>query len=535
MSAACDSLGDLVRAMYRDHAGRVAVADEYGAALSYGELENRARRAVTWLTGHGLSPGDRVVLLMQNRSEFVELEHAFALGGFARVGLGPRLHEIEVRAIIEDARPSCLVVDKFWAEAASYEFFRGVSVPVVFVGFGPSDPLPHTGADVYRFEAVISAPPATDAELPVVAPTDLCYLIYTSGSTGKPKGVVHTQSSILANIRNTRWAMGEIDGTDCAVHTAPLAHMSGTIAMAVATAGGANSLLAKFDPDRVLEMVEHRGATILPVVPTQLNTLVEHLSERPRDMRGLKRVAYAGSAITADRLASARNFFDGTLIQLYGLSEAPMPVTALAAEDHIDHVNPAGLARFAAAGRAAPGVRVKIVGPGGVTLPCGERGQILVDSPTNCVGYWRNEQATNELFEAGGWIRTGDVGILDDDGYLFIVDRQKDMIVSGGFNVYPREVENALSTMEGVAQVAVVGAPDAKWGEAVVAVIVPRPGVVITLEQVQDHARNRLAGYKIPRRLAIREELPTGSTGKVLKRVLAEEFWSGAVRRVGGG
>ncbi|MFF0492435.1 class I adenylate-forming enzyme family protein [Nocardia sp. NPDC004068] len=521
--------------MYRDHADRVAVVDEDGSAPRYGELEERARRAANWFAVQGVSPGDRVVLVMRNRSEFVQLEHAFALGGFVRTALGPRLRDVEVRTIVEDARPSCLVVDEFWAEAASDEFFRELSVPVVFVGFGPSDSLPRTGADVHRFEALLSSAPATDAELPVIRPADLCYLLYTSGSTGKPKGVIHTHSSILANIRNTRWALGDIDDSDRAVHTAPLAHMSGTIAMAVATAGGANSLLAKFDPDQVLDMVEHRGATIVPVVPTQLNALVERLSERPRDLRGLKRVAYAGSAITADRLADAKKFFDGKLVQLYGLSEAPMPVTALAAEDHIDRLNRAGLARSAAAGRPAPGVRVRIVDADGGALPCGERGEILVDGPTNCAGYWRNDQATNELFETGGWIRTGDIGIIDDDGYLFIVDRRKDMIVSGGFNVYPREVENALATMEGIAQVAVVSAPDSMWGEAVVAVIVPRPGVVLTLEQVQDHARERLAGYKIPRRLEIREELPTGSTGKVLKRVLADEFWSGAARRVGGG
>jgi acyl-CoA synthetase (AMP-forming)/AMP-acid ligase II len=245
-------------------------------------------------------------------------------------------------------------------------------------------------------------------------------------------------------------------------------------------------------------------------------------------------VPYAGSAIAPDRLEAAKTHFGDALIQMYGASEAPMPLASLPPQDHVGHVNRLGLPRFASAGRQVDGVEVQIRDLDNTVLPAGERGEIVVRTPSVTPGYWNKPEATAEILEADGFCHTGDVGVIDEDGYLFLLDRKKDMIITGGFNVYPREVENALSGMPGVAEVAVVSAPSEQWGESIVAVIAPEPGAELTLEQVQHHCRASLAGYKVPRRLDLVDALPKGGTGKVLKRELARQYWGDAERRVGG-
>lgn len=510
---------------------RTAAVDARGS-LTFAELGKRAARIAGELTRRGVRCGDRVAMVMSNRNEFPQVEQALALGGFVRVGAITRLHASEVAHIIGDAQPAYAFIENGWLAGAGAGFLSGVRCPIVVIGAGGEAHAPHE-AGTERFETFLGAA-RHDPELPATLPEDLAWFMYTSGSTGKPKGVMHTHRTIVAMIRNTLRVMRAVRADDVAIHTAPLSHFSGAIAHAVQACGGTNVLLERFQPGELFDAVDEHHATVLPVVPTQLNMLTEHLHRLPRDLSRIRIVPYAGSAIAPDRLAAAKRFFGDALVQYYGSSEVPMPITALQPEDHVDTVNELGLPRFAAAGRAVAGVEVSIRDQENRALPAGEPGEIVVRSPAGTPGYWRNPDASAEILEADGFVHTGDIGIIDDGGFLFVVDRKKDMIVTGGFNVFPREVENAIASMPTVLEVAVVSAPDDRWGESIVAVIAPRGGSEITLEQVQAHCRERLAGYKVPRRLLLMDELPKGSTGKLQKLALKERFWEGRDRKVGG-
>ncbi|MFJ6263112.1 class I adenylate-forming enzyme family protein [Rhodococcus erythropolis] len=525
------TLYELLEHTYREHADRIAV-DDGRLSLTYGELRDSALRIATWLTDNGVTAGDRTVLVANNRVEFVQVEHALVLGGFIRVALAPRLHPLEVAGIIADCTPSCVVAEASWLAQEGTEFLSEFEGKLVIIG--SADPGVQVNLpNAFSLEAVL-ADVSEARSFPAPSPDGRVWSMYTSGSTGLPKGVVHTHASVSAMVTGIRWAMTSVGETDSAVHTAPLAHVSGAVAWAITAAGGRNRMLAKFSPESVFNVSDEINATVLPVVPTQLNMLVDYLKSTPRNIESIRLMPYAGSAIAPDRLATAKTFFGDALTQLFGLSEAPMPLTALFPADHIPDTNSLGLPRFASAGMVAPGVEIVIRDSENRPVETGQPGEITIKSPTACQGYWNNTKATEELFDGEGFLHTGDVGLLDEDNYLFIVDRKKDMIVSGGFNVYPREVETALSTVPGVREVAVVGAPDEKWGEQIVAVVSLEDGFSYTLEQIREHCRSRLAGYKLPRRIEIVSELPKGATGKILKKEVRAGFWADSVRKVGG-
>lgn len=525
------TLAELLHHSYRTFASRTAVTDARGS-LTYAELKGRALGIANQLARKGVRPGDRVALIMNNRTEYVQIEHALALGGYARVCAITRLHNSEVAHILSDAQPACLFVEAGWLANAGTDFLAKLPCPVVLVG-GRDSADSVTPTNVETFESFVSAAPSMETHR-AQSPHDLAWFMYTSGSTGTPKGVMHTNRSVIAMIRNTLQVMHTAGPDDVAIHTAPLSHFSGAIAMSLFAVGGRNVLLDRFQPGELFGAVAEHCATVLPVVPTQLNMLTDYLRQHPRDLSGIRIVPYAGSAIAPERLSAAQAFFGKALVQYYGASEVPMPITALYPEDHTDAMNELGLPRFAAAGRVIDGVEVSIRDNDNKPLAPGEPGEIVVKSPAGSIGYWRNEAATNEILEPDGFVHTGDVGVFDDAGFLFIVDRKKDMIVTGGFNVFPRELENVISRMPEVLEVAVVSAPDEKWGEAIVAVVAPQPGASMSLEQVQAHCRRYLAGYKVPRQLLLMDELPKGSTGKLQKRGLKERFWGARARRVGG-
>ena len=526
------TLYELLESSYLRYADRVAVADNR-ISLSYAELRTTALRVASWLASHGIERGDRVLVVSNNRVEYLQVEHALVLGGFVRVAVAPRLHPVEVAGILADSSASCVVAEAEWLAQAGTEFLADYGGRLLVVGDEGDPTAERRLPDAVPFSKTV-ADTVGSMSFPPPLPDDTAWFIYTSGSTGAPKGVVHTHGSVTAMIAGTRWAMTSVDETDSAVHTAPLAHVSGSVAWALTSVGGCNRLLAKFGPEAVLDVVEQYDATMLPVVPTQLNMLTDYLTSTPRRIGSLRFIPYAGSAISPDRLDTATRLFGDALVQLYGSSECPMPLTALFHGDHVADVNSVGLPRFASAGKPGPGVDIVIRDSAERSAGVGEAGEITVKSPTACRGYWNNPAATAELFDSAGYIRTGDVGLIDERGYLFIVDRKKDMIVSGGFNVYPREVEDAISTAVGVNEVAVVGAPDEKWGEQIVAVISLKPGVSYSLEEVREHCRRSLAGYKLPRRLVVVDDLPKGATGKILKRSLRQQFWGNSTRKVGG-
>jgi acyl-CoA synthetase (AMP-forming)/AMP-acid ligase II len=522
-SVATPLVGEILASAYREFADQVAVGDSR-VRLRYRELGDRARRVASGLAELGCVPGDRVGFISPNRVEYFEADHACLLGGFARLSPITRLHPLEIRAILRNAEPKVVLAESGWLRSAGNDWLPpGVSQ---VVEFGHRD---GTLADILDgpddFEPVRPDPEA------------IVGLSYTSGSTGKPKGVVWTQRCMGATVRNIAAEMGHLSGADIAIHTAPLSHFSGAIGLALFSVGATNLARAEFDLEALIAAVDAGEVSVLPLVPTQINRLVEELGRRaeqgnPVDVSRLRLLPYAGSAIPPDRLAAAQRVLGSVLLQFYGSTEAPMPITALSPEDHVAALTRERSKLLASAGRPSRYVEMAVRDDRSRPVADGETGEIVVRGPHLMREYWRNRAETSATIDSEGWCRTGDLGYVDADGYLFIVDRKKDMIVTGGFNVYPREVESALSPLAGVREVAVVGAPSERWGEEVVAVVEPHDGAALTEEQVIAHCREHIAGYKVPKRVVFVDELPRSGNGKVMKATLKDRFWEGRTRRV---
>jgi acyl-CoA synthetase (AMP-forming)/AMP-acid ligase II len=521
-------IGEVLARSYQIYADRTAVAGA-DRSLTYAQLRERAAAVAGGLLKLGCTPGDRVALISPNSTQWFEVDHACYLGGFLRVAPLTRLHPQELARIVEDAEPTVLLAETGWLTAAGTEWIPAGIEHVVTIG---GEPLPGTSA----YEHLVAAGRGVD--LPPAEPDNDVWIMYTSGSTGLPKGVLCGARGIGATVRNILAEMKGLGSGDVAVHTAPLSHFSGAVALGVFAAGGTNVVYPAFDQNRLAHALHNHEVTLLPLVPTQINMLTDELIRRrdagnPVDTVGLRQIIYAGSAIAPDRLQRAAEVFGEILLQFYGSTEVPMPMTALQPEDHrTDAPNSGGLPRLASAGRPNRYTEIRIIDDDGSPASTGTPGEITARGEQRMRGYWRNPEATRKVLDAQGWVRTGDVGFLDEDGFLFIVDRKKDMIVSGGFNVYPREVENVISAMAGVAEVAVVGAPSERWGEEITAVVSPRPGVELTRQAVIDHCREAIAGYKVPKRVLFVDELPKSGVGKIQKRLIADELWAGRERRV---
>ena len=523
------SVAALFERSYRDYADRIALVDG-DRQLTYRELGERAHAFARALTGLGLQPGDRVALLSGNRAEFVEADQGLFTGGFVRVALSVRLHLREIVHILAHSGARAVVADAEWsARLASVRDELTALEQVIALD----------GGEGLDFEQLVAAgtaagtaPGAAAAALP--AADDVAALLYTSGTTGLPKGATLTQGNWAAMIRNSLVELPPVDETDIVLHVAPLSHFSGYVAPTYFTRGARHVILRRFEPVEVLAALGEHRITTLPLVPTMLNQLLLAAEEIPFDSTSLRTIVYGASAIAPDRLARAVRAFGDVFIQVYGLSETPMPLTALSQRDHsFDPAEPPP-ARLASAGRPSPFVELKIVGADGVELATGEVGEIVVRGDVVMLGYWNDPQATAGMIDADGWAATGDLGRRDSDGYVTIVDRKGDMIVSGGYNLYPGEIENVISTLVEVQEVAIVGVPDERWGEAVKAIVVIRPGHALTAEQVVAVCHANLASYKKPLSVDFVDELPKTGSGKILRRSLRERYWQGLERRVGG-
>ncbi|OXM61004.1 class I adenylate-forming enzyme family protein [Amycolatopsis vastitatis] len=521
------AITDLLSRSYQAYEPRLAVVDSHGV-LTFGELAEAVRRVAAGLVELGCTPGNRIAIAASNRTEWTVVEHAAYFSGLVRIGLLMRLHVEEMAQILADAEPTVVVAEGKWLDETGIAWLPSSVRAIVSIG-------PSAHATVTYDELLARPAPAS---LPNPKPEDDTLFYYTSGSTGTPKGVQHTGLAVGAMVRNLLEEMPDIGPGDVVLHSAPLSHFSGCVGTAVLAAGGANLLAATFDVDRILAAIDESRASVLVLVPTQLNMLTAEVLRRRRDGRevrtqSLKAIIYSGSAIAPDRARDAQDAFGQILIQFYGASEAPLPLTALHPADHsADIVDSGGLSRLASAGRPTAHVELRIVDLDGQESPADQPGDIQVRGEQTMRGYWRRPDATAEVVDAAGWITTGDIGYLSREGYLYIVDRKKDMIVTGGFNVYPREVENTIARLPGVRDVAVVGAPSEKWGEEVAAFVIADTGTPLTSAAIVEHCRSSIAGYKVPKQVHLVASFPTTPSGKVKKRVLADQLWAGQARRV---
>jgi long-chain acyl-CoA synthetase len=466
--------------------------------LSYRELDRQVATLDAWLRKAGAGPDSRVALFMDNRPELLVGMFAVWRSGATLVPCNSRLTTDELAFLVGDAEVVAVLTDET-REATARAAAGGATVCVA----GPE-------LDAILVDGGIGA------ELPPVQEVDpeaIAWLFYTSGTTGHPKGAMLSHAVLTFCTVSWLADLTPMDETDVTLHAAPLSHGAGFHALAT-TARGAHHVITpspSFDPAGTLALINEAGVTNTWLVPTQIVMLADAAGPDV-SLPTLQYVVYGGAPMTPAATARALERFGQVFVQLYGQGESPMTITVLRRQDHVPEL-------FGSAGRARPGVDLAILGDDDAVLGPGEVGEVAVRGPSVMSGYWHRPEATAETLR-GGWLHTGDLGRMSDDGVLTLLDRTKDMIISGGSNVYAVEVEQALSAHPSVADVAVVGVPDDLWGELVVAVVVTSAGQPLDEAALQAHCRATLAGYKIPRRWAQVEALPRNAYGKVLKREL---------------
>ena len=471
--------------------------------LTYADLDERSNRLAQALLARGVGAGTRVAYLDRSSPEVVELLFAASKVGAVLVPLNWRLAPPELAAVLADSGAPLLIAGPAFREVAQ----RVRPPALIVVGEG--------------YERWLAAHEPRDPGGRGDA-GDVIVQMYTSGTTGVPKGVLTTHANLAVTAQTSlRWAFDE---RSVSLTPLPMFHIGGIgWAYCGLWHGATTVIVSEFDPATVLDILEHQRVTNAVLVPTMLQLLTAVPGAAERDYSALRSIAYGAAPITTPVLKASLRTFGCALLGLYGLTESTGGVVALEPEDH----DPGGPREhlLRSAGRPYPWVELKIADPvSGAALGPHEVGEVWLRGPNVTPGYFDRPAETAAALTADGWLRTGDGGHVDDDGYLFLADRIKDMIVSGGENVYPVEVEEALAQHADVADVAVIGVPDAHWGEAVMALVVPRPGTRPASEDLIAFARERLAGYKLPRSVELVDELPRTPSGKVLKRALRERY-----------
>jgi acyl-CoA synthetase (AMP-forming)/AMP-acid ligase II len=494
-----------------------AVAFEQdGARITYGEADLLTRQLIALFQSYGIAKGDRLAWLGKNEMIYYLSYIAAARMGAVMVPIGWRLAAPEIAFMLTDTGAKLVLAGSEFAAIAS-EVAREVPArPAVIEGTAAR-------AEAARLDPASYSPPASDE--PVLQ-------LYTSGTTGNPKGAMLSNRNLLGT-RNRGlqaglpWFFYEPD--DCILLCMPCAHIGGTGLMNIGIANGVRNLVqAEFTPTGVLEAIEG-GATHLFIVPAALQMVVQHPQAATTDFSNLKFLIYGAAPMPLELLKEAvATMPNAGFLQAYGMTETSGTISALLPEDH----SLQGNQRMRSAGKALPGVEIEVRGADNVEVPRGTIGEVCVRSPTNTAGYWQLPEATAKTIDPDGWLHTGDAGIMDEDGYIYIQDRIKDMIISGGENVYPAEVENAIFGHPAVAEVAVIGIPSAKWGEEVKACVVPKPGVTIDEDDIITWARSRIAAFKAPKSVDVIDVMPRNASGKILRRQLRAPYWEGQERQV---
>lgn len=520
-------LGDIIERnarCYRDHPAFLFE----GRRITHGEFAERVRRLCNALIARGLQRGSRIAILAQNCPEYLELYAAAGMGGFIAVGINYRLGVADQAAILRDCEPALLVYEPEYAQAvAALRPALPAQAQVLCLGAGQGSDAGQ-GAD--RYEAALAAastqPPPWRAE-----PHDTLLLIYTSGTTGVPKGVMLANGAQVEQARML--ALTHASGQDDRMLIVmPLYHIGGTTELLSYLIGGATIVLhRRFDARDILASIAAHRVTAAHFAPVMIQALVDAQAEAPVDVSSLRVVCYASAPMSVALSRLARATFGPIFMQTYGMTEHG-PGTVLLKHQHLPDGSTAEAARMASAGQPILGVDLRIVDDAGAVLADGQVGEIQMRSAAIMQGYWRKPSETAAAL-VDGWMKTGDVGYVDPDGYLFIVDRKKDMIISGGENIYSREVEETLMRHPAVREAAVIGVPDEKWGESVKAFVVRQPGADVDEADLVQHCRDHIASYKKPRSVEFLDALPRmASTSKVDKKALRAPYWDRAGRQV---
>jgi len=519
-----ETLADLHRRNAQWHGQRPALAYR-DRRMNYSELLRGADSLAQSWTARGLRKGERVAILARNLQQVQQAFVACELAGFVAVPLNHRLAVPELESISAHCEPALLLYEHAFREAATrLQTARPPRLGSCLV-------------DGVEFASDCLAPAGDGSRGPPVAPRDAACILYTSGTTGRPKGVTLDHRALLATARSMAMETGaQMD--DVLAVAMPMFHVGARCKMlGYAYRGALCVLMDRFDAPAYLDEVARVRATALHLAPTMLQALVQELDAAPRDLAHVRAIHYAAAPIAPALLERCVKRFGPVMRQFYGMTETGGGGTVLHPADHV--LPQAGAApdpRLASAGQPGEGVAIRVVGDDDSELPAGRAGEVEILCPAAMAGYWRDEEGTAKAMH-DGWIRTGDIGRIDAGGYLTLLDRKKDMVVSGGENIYPREVEEALLSHPAVAEAAVIGVPDARWGESIVAFVVPVGAGASTPSEPEliGHVKHLIASYKKPRTVRFVTELPKLPTGKIDKKALRAAFHADRQEAVRGG
>jgi long-chain acyl-CoA synthetase len=523
------NLANALAASARTYPDRTALIwDEGTRRRTYRELDDRVDALAMGLSGDlGLTTGDRVAVMMYNNPTLLEILFAVWRVGATVVPLNARFTPGEVEYHVHDAGARVFVAGPQFVDLALDVRERLADVEFVLVDRPPNG----VGNSLEELMARAPRRPPPSRAAHHVHDDDVAWLAYTSGTTGRPKGAMLTHGGLTFVALSWLADLQRLEPEDVGLYAAPLTHGAGMMALAFTMKACTQVILqpSGFDPQRFCETVARERVTHTWLVPTQIKMLLDHPCLDGADLSTLKTVLYGGSPMYVEDLKSAIKRIGPIFVQLFAQTESPMTATYLRAAEHI--LDGPGSERLASCGHARSAVEVAILDGQDRRVGAGVIGEICVRGPALMKGYWNRPDATAETLR-GGWLHTGDIGRMDELGYVYILDRSKDMVISGGLNIYPREVEEVLLTHPAISEAAVIGLPDEKWGERLKAVVVPRPGAAITEADVVSFCAVHLASYKKPRSVDFVEMLPKTTYGKIDKKALRAPYWAGHSRLV---
>jgi long-chain acyl-CoA synthetase len=493
--------------------------------MTYRELDRRVNCLANGLLQMGAQKGDRIAVLLHNCPEFIEIYFACTKSGVIFVPINNLLKETELTKIVDYIRPRFFLVDPDF-EGVIRSVAGGRDYPESMISLNNEPAEPFTS-----YEALLAKGDAAEPRVSITH-DDVMGIFLTSGTTGLPKGAMRTHGQNLINAM-TGVVELKLQYDDRALLLFPFYHVTFEDQVRHFLMGNTVCIRreGRFDPKEVLGILEKERITVCQFVPTMVNAMLQEKTIESYDLTSLRLIPYAAAPMPVELLRKAMQRFKRQFIHFYGQTETGPMTTVLKPEDHILEGTEAQVARLASAGRAALDFEVRIVDKAGKDVAVGEVGEIIVRSEAMTTGYWNLPEETAKTIREG-WLYTGDFGKFDEEKYVFIVDRKNDMIISGGKNIYPREIEEVIYTHDAVLEVAVVGVPDDYWGESVKALVVLKEGMHATENEIIDLCKEKLASYKKPKSVEFRLELPKSTTGKVLKRVIRSEYWKGRDRAV---
>ncbi len=517
-------VGDILERTVLLYGDRTAVIDG-GVRRTYAETSERIRSLAAGILATGVEPGQHIGILANNSHRYFETYFAAHYAGTPLAPLNIRLSGPELEFIINDGELRTLLVGPEYLDL--FESFRD-RLPLLDHVILLADEAP---AGMHAYEALVAANDPLPSPARDWGEDDMINLCYTGGTTGLPKGVMLSQRNVVANAQHIQMTFA-FEEPDVWLHAAPMFHLADAWACySVTAAGGAHAFLPAFAPEPFLQVVQEARVTSTILVPTMINFVVNHPAARDYDLASLRALLFGASPMPTDRILAARDLFGPILAQAYGMTETA-PLLCAQRLEWLDYDTPEGIERLASCGRQVQGVAVRVVDDAGESVPPGGTGEIVARGPNVMLGYWKRPEETAEALR-GGWMHTGDVARIDEHGFIYIVDRSKDMIVSGGENVFTTETEGALYEHPAVLEAAVFGIPDDRWGEAVHAAVVLREGAAATDADLIEHCHTLIAGYKCPKSIEFHDTpLPKSGAGKILKTALRGPWWEGYERGV---